>query len=106
MATHPQDSVLRDQPPEPFFWPLGYENDGSPRGYITSLAGPRTEARVTVSDGLEYDVVTVFQDHQRAIIRFTYPDRQNTLRTMSDIGGPSPNRLRGGYVVDTIDTAG
>lgn len=48
----------------------------SEHGAIHTL---RAEAHVTVSDGLEYDVVTLFHDPQRAIFRRTYPDRQVTL---------------------------
>ena len=39
----------------------------------------RTEAHVTVSDGLEFDVVTVFHDHQRAVFHRIYSDRTATL---------------------------
>ena len=44
-----------------------------------SIGTVRTEAHVTVSDGLEYDVVTVFHDRQRAIFHRTYADRTTTL---------------------------
>ncbi len=39
----------------------------------------RAEAHVTVSDGLEYDVVTVFHDHQRGIFYRRYADTEIAL---------------------------
>jgi hypothetical protein len=44
-----------------------------------SIETVRAEAHVTVSDGLEYDVVTVYHDQQRAIFHLLYPDRRVTL---------------------------
>lgn len=44
-----------------------------------SIGRVRSEAHVTASDGLEYDVVTFFQGPQRAAFHRRYPDRDVTL---------------------------
>lgn len=43
-----------------------------------SIETVRAEAHVTVSDGLEYDVVTLYHDPQRAVFHRQYPDRSVT----------------------------
>jgi len=48
-------------------------------GKRASIGTVRSEAHVTVSDGLEFDVVTLFHDRQRAILRQIHSDRTVTL---------------------------
>lgn len=44
-------------------------------GKIKDIRSIRTEANVTVSDGLKYNTESLFIDPQRAALRMTYPDR-------------------------------